>query len=87
VVGELRIFPSPKASIEGAKSRSRAYKGGGSQSLFRGGKLRIFRSPRAYINGGRGEKDLGIFLSPKAYIGKGQGEISEFLSPSLYRGG
>ena len=45
--GELGIFPSSKASIEGAKSK--AYIGGGVQKLFRDGKLEIRLSPNASI--------------------------------------
>jgi len=96
--GDLGIFPSPKASIEGAKSR--AYIGQGSKSLFRGGKLEISLSPRASLEGrsseffevpelmqrGWGEKARD-FLCPKAYI-EGGGEISEiFQFPKPLRRG
>ena len=64
------IFPSPKASIEGAQSRT-----------YQRGRLEIISSPRTSTEGGarnfpksqsllRGGK-LGIFPSPKAYIGGG----------------
>ena len=44
---KVGIFPSPKFSIEGAKSR--AYIGRGSENLFRDGKLEIILSPNASI--------------------------------------
>ena len=51
--GDLGIFPSPKASIEGINSR--AYIGEGSQSLFTEGKLGIFLNPKAYLERCRSE--------------------------------
>jgi len=67
---ELEISSSPKASIEGAKSR--AYIGGGSESLFRDGKLEIILKPRASIK----RESSEFFQVPKP-IWKGGGYSSK----------
>jgi len=43
VVGELEIFPSPKGSIEGVKSR--AYIGGGAKASLEMESSKLFQVP------------------------------------------
>ena len=79
---EHGIILSPEASLEGAKSR--AYIGGGFESLFRDGKLGLILSAKAYIEGERLEQPhrrekVRNILSPKAYLEGESSEVPKYL--------
>ena len=79
---ELGIILSPKASIEGVKSR--AYIGGGPKASLEMESSKLFYVPKPLQGGGRARNSLfnegkvGIFQSPKAYLEGGSGKMKKY---------